>query len=290
MGLDRSTATRSTSILPAVWGPTVTAPGTAPLYFDINSIPTSSFLSAFRAPPLDRLGQSEITQARSLAQLQNDALIVMRFSNNEPALVMRTEGTGCVIMCAIASDMQGSDAPLRPAFLPWIQAMVGQLLSQQSGRKNIIAGEVYQWSPPLEAARQRFSLQVPESTVLRSLGQPTVNREQPRLTTNDTHRAGIYRIIPEGNQAEETGQDSGQVDVFAVVPDVRETASLATLSEEELAERFSQRPVLLNSQSITTVGMDRTRVQHEWTSILWWCLLLLCLGELIFGWHCNREL
>lgn len=290
MGLDQSTQNRLSTILPAAWGSPVSAPPTTPLLFDINSIPTSSFLSAFRAPPLDRLGQTEITQARTLAQLQRDALIVMRFTNNDPALVMRTEGNGCVMMCAIASDMQGSDAPLRPAFLPWIQAIVGQLLSQQSGKKNIVAGEVYSWSPPLDGARHRYQLLGPDATTPVALGQPTMSGDQPRLTTHHTHQAGIYRIIPEGNQAEETGQDSGQIDVFAVVPDVRETASLASLTEEELNEKFTQRPLLLDSKSISTGGLDRSRVQHEWTSSLWWVLLLFCVGELIYGWICNREL
>lgn len=293
MGLDRlATApgnSKGAGLLPANWGAPLEALPSAPLTFDINSIPTGSFLSIFRHPPLDRLGQTETTQGRSLTQIQNDALVALRFSNGEPALVLRSEGTGSVIMLAIPGDMRGTDAPLRPGYLPWIQAMIGQMLSQQAGKKNIVAGEVYTWSPPGDQAHQRFSLLAPGSAAPQLLGTPTIQQHRLSLSTASTGKAGIYRIVPEGTQAEETGQDSGQVDLFAVVPDPVETASLATLTPDELAERFSHKPVQLSTDSLAHEGLDRSRVQHEWTPRLWWLILLLCLGELVFGWWCNRE-
>ena len=293
MGLDRIAVSPGNSkglaLLPAQWGDRITASATSPLTFDINSIPTGSFLSIFRHAPLDRLGQTETTQARMLAQIPSDALVALRFSDNQPALVFRTEGTGCIIMLAQHGDMLGTDLPLRPGYLPLIQAIIGQVLAQQAGKKNLIAGDSYSWSPPVELAQQRFSLLAPGSPAPQSLGTPAMYQQRLRLTTSATSKAGLYRIVPEGTQAEETGQDTSQVDFFAVAPDPAETASLTTLTADELNERFSQKPVHLSTDSLVTGGLDRSRVQHEWTNNLWWLILFVCLGELVFGWYCNRE-
>lgn len=109
------------------------------------------------------------------------------------------------------------------------------------------------------------------------------------LSTTLTQQAGVYRIIPESTQAEENGQEGTQTDTFAVAPQPGETASLTTLTEEELKEKFGNVPVILKTQYSTQAYALRSRIQHEWTANLWWILLVMCLGELAFSWWCNRE-
>lgn len=291
MGLEKLAITSATqqALFPGNWSETFTTPPATPVTFDIQSIPAGSFLGPFRFPPLDRLGQTETTLGRTITDIQNDAFVALRFSNGKPALVYRSEGLGTLIMVAIHANLQGTDASLRPGFVPWVQSMVGLVLAQQSGKKNIVAGEAYTWSPNLDHLKQRFTLVTPDNAGPIPLGLPLARQQRLHVNTTHTSQAGIYRIIPEGVQAEETGQESSMIDLFAVVPDPSETASLATLTPEELQEKFTTAPVILASDSLSSAGPDRSRIQHEWTSKLWWLLLLLVAVELVFGWYCNRE-
>ena len=74
MGLDRLATSpgnvKGTSLLPAAWGNPIAALPSAPLTFDINSIPTGSFLSIFRHPPLD--GDSLRRANAALARIAHD--------------------------------------------------------------------------------------------------------------------------------------------------------------------------------------------------------------------------
>lgn len=277
------------SLFPGTWEQTFNALPTTPVTFDIQSIPTGSFLNAFRFAPLDRLKQTETTLGRKIINMTSDAIVALKFSNGLPVLVYRTEGLGTLIMLGIRADLLSSDAPLRPGFVPWVQSMVGLVLAQQSGKKNLVAGDTYAWSPVLEHLQQRFTLVTPQQAALVPLGSPHLKQNRLQLFTAHTNQAGVYRIIPEGVQAEETGQDSSLIDLFAIVPDANETANLATLSAEELQEKFTTAPVILATDSLSSTGHDRSRIQHEWTPRLWWLLLGVLAAELAFGWYCNRE-
>lgn len=274
------------ALLPARWGSTLNRDASEPLLLDVNTIPSGSFLGGFRFPPLDRLGQTETTQSRTMDELVSDAQIVLRFSDGKPALVTRTVGLGTLMMVGFAADLTGTDAALRPTFVPFIQAMIGQVLSQQSGKKNLVAGETYQWSPPVELAKQRWNL-LPPTGVPITLGQATAVNNRLQLATTQTSRAGVYRLVPFGVQAEETG-DTVSADFFAVAADPAESANLATMNVEELREKFTTAPTILSNDP-GSASQLRSRVQHEWTPSLWWLLLALGLVELTFGWWCNRE-
>ncbi|MFO0814558.1 MAG: BatA domain-containing protein [Gemmatales bacterium] len=283
MGLESHVA----NFLPAKWGNLFTKPSNEPMLLDINSIPTGSFMSSFRHPPLDRLGQCETTQSRTIRELASDALIALRFHGGDPALVLRQLGTGTVMMVGISADLQGTDAALRPTFVPWVQSMIGHVLAYQAGNKNMTAGEAYTWSPDSELSKQRWTLLPPSPGVPVQLGAATMKQDRVQVTTTSTSLAGVYRIVPEGVQAEETGESS-VADLFAIAPDALETANLATMTVEELREKFTTAPTILTDDTGTGSQL-RSRIQHEWTPLLWWVLLGLCMAELAFGWWCNRE-
>lgn len=277
------------SLLPARWGTVITAPASDPLKLDMTTIPAGSFLSPFRFPPLDRLGQADIFRLQSLVDLQSDAMVLLKTRQDQPVLTMRSQGRGTVIMVGIDADLQSNDAVLRPGYLPWIQSMIGQVLNQQAGRKNLVAGETLIFTPDAQLQQKKMSLMIPGSQQLIPFHQTESSQSSSRLISQDTHRAGLYRILLEGTQAEETSTDAGLIDMFAVVPDAAETANLSTMSEEELSRLFAEKPVILQTKSLQETGPDRSRLLQEWTPSLWWWLLAWCLLELAFGWYCNRE-
>lgn len=276
-------------LLPARWGSVITTPASEPLKLDMTSIPAGSFLSSFRFPPLDRLGQADIFRLRTQVDLQSDGMVLLKTRQDQPVLTMRSQGRGTVIMVGIDADLQSNDAVLRPGYLPWIQSMIGQVLNQQAGRKNLVAGETLIFTPDAQLQQKKMSLMIPGSQQSIPFQQTESSQSSPRLVSQDTHRAGLYRVVMEGTQAEETSTDAGLVDMFAVVPDAAETANLSTMSEEELSSLLAEKPVILQTKSLQGTEPDRSRLLQEWTPSLWWWLLAWCLLELAFGWYCNRE-
>jgi hypothetical protein len=285
-----STGLESWSGLPCTLGNRFTQSEQQPLTYDILSISDHSPLSAFRHAPLNHLGQTETTRGRSLTSPKKDAQVLLQFSNGQSALVSQRQGQGLVIVSATAADLEGTDAPLRPSYVPLIQTLVSMVLSQQSGQKNLLAGKRHVWSPPLDQARQRFRLLQPNG-LYQSLGVPRLIDQRPEITTTSTSRAGIYRILPETAGSEETSSDAGAIsNIFAVVPDPSETADLTTLSKEQLSERFPRTPIFLAANQLTTEALDRSRIQREWSETMFWIVLVWCLGELAFSWFCNRSI
>jgi hypothetical protein len=123
----------------------------------------------------------------------------------------------------------------------------------------------------------------------RQLGVPQIVDQHPTLVTTETSQAGFYRLVPESGNEETGSEPGGTGDVFAVVPDPAETSDLAALTREQIDGRFAREPLHLTASQLSTEGLDRSRVQREWTEVLFWLLLLVCFGELAFAWYCNRE-
>src|SRR5262249_61743208 len=75
---------------------------------------------------------------------------------------------------------------------------------------------------------------------------------------------------------------------FAVVPDLRESANLETMSEGQLNDLLGFRPVhVLRSGSAVSRAevIDRT---NYWTVWLLMAVLALALGECLLAWQCDR--
>jgi hypothetical protein len=75
---------------------------------------------------------------------------------------------------------------------------------------------------------------------------------------------------------------------FAVAPDLRESASLETLTAAELNERLGFTPVHMNSDGRVNVVTATERTNREWTLWLLVAVLVLVLGESVLAWFCGR--
>jgi hypothetical protein len=276
--------------LPCQLGTRIEHPEQNPLRFDLQSIPVNSFLSAFRQAPLSGLVQTEITKGTQLVGPRADAQTPLKYADGQNAIVVGPYGRGSVVVVSFAADLRGSDAPLRPSYVPFIQALVGHMLSQRLGRQNLVAGETYFWRPPPELRKQRFRLLTP-SGAIRPLELPKSDDLDGEVATGELGQAGVYRILPDVASSEETGSDtSDSGDIFVVTPDPRETADLTTLNEEQLNERLSRPPIHQQASGLMVGELDRSRVQHEWTEVVLWVLLVVGILELSFAWFCNRAL
>jgi hypothetical protein len=276
--------------LPCQLGRLVEHPDQDPQRFDVQSIPNHSFLSAFRSPPLSSFTQTETTKAMALINPRSDAQTILKYSNGQNAVVAGSYGRGSVVVISSAADLHGTDAALRPSYVPFIQALVGHILTQQTGNQNLIAGDRYVCRPSLDLARHRLRLVGP-SGASRVLEPPKGNNLDGEIASGPISQAGVYRVLSDVASAEESGGDTANSgDTFVVVPDPNETADLTTLTEEQLNGRFSRPPLHLKANDLTVNGLDEARLRSEWTETILWILLVITILEISFAWFCNRAL
>ncbi|HMO34764.1 MAG TPA: BatA domain-containing protein, partial [Gemmatales bacterium] len=240
----------------------------SPLQFDGSSIPSASFLAPFRSSPFQRVLQTEVTQGCYWSEIHPDTVVVLRYTDLTPALLYRQAGKGSVILSGFRADLQGTDFPLKPGFVPWIQAMVSHAVNQQLGKKNILAGETYTWFTEHQQVAQRYELITPDGLQRHPLGKPQLVGNRYVLQTDKTQQAGVYRIVPETGR-EEIEAEGATSDLFTVAAQASETANLTALDAEQLKEYFETSPVILKAEYVETPTSLRSRIQQEWTMGLW---------------------
>ncbi|MEW5851669.1 MAG: BatA domain-containing protein [Myxococcota bacterium] len=158
--------------------------------------------------------------------------VLMRFSNEAPALLERRVGMGRVLLWTTTVDRDWSDLAIRPGFLPLMQQAVLYLADalEDSRPRHTSHGEVRQVQVRKGVAR----------VVVRSPSgaeqEVPVREEDARVAVRGLKELGIHQVLmnpPEGELTEVPGER------FAVWPDTAES-DLVPLSEEELAARMPQ--------------------------------------------------
>ena len=137
------------------------------------------------------------------------------------------------------------------------------------------AAKVYEVVQPLrpgESSPRRVKL---EEAKARTPG------ERPFVTAADTARAGVYRIVAEG-EPDRTGP------VFAVNPDLRESANLDVASDSDMENMLGFRPVVIQAGTGTQAAVDNQRLKSEWTVYVLVALLLFLVVESVWAWICGK--
>jgi hypothetical protein len=105
--------------------------------------------------------------------------------------------------------------------------------------------------------------------------------ERPSVTAVDTARAGVYRIVAEGDP-----DRSGPV--FAVNPDLRESANLDVASDTDLEKLLGFKPKVIQAGAGTEAAVQEYRMKREWTEIVLVALLLFLVVESAWAWICGK--
>jgi hypothetical protein len=280
-------------LLPMKLAHTISTPPDKPLRLDPASVAADSSLASFREEPLSRIGEVEVLKALDVeerrrtkqssekAGAREDTEVSLRYSNGRPALLTRRLGDGQVMMLTTGAEPGWTDWPLRPTFLPFVHVALGHLLQEQTGSHNRVAGEPLVWHPADKDADKPFVLVRPDGSRER-LGIPERLQDHLIVTTTDTPRAGIYQIAPAA------GKEESESVLFAVVPDLRESENLETLSDAQLDERLGFKPIHLTTGDDLSVFSGTERLKQEWTIWFLAAVLALALGETALAWFCGR--
>ena len=221
------------------------------------------------------------------------ARVLLRYDNGRPALVSRRVGAGEVMLVTTSADTTWTLWPAWPGTVAFLDQMLVHLLQRQTQGHNRVAGERLQWRPPEAEAAKAFALLRPDQRRVR-LGTPDAVQGRPLVTAADTWRAGVYRLVPaegerapEGRQADERQPPEDGVP-FAVVPDLRESEDLTSLTDGQIDERLDFRPTHLLAGDEPGVFSGGERLNREWTVWLLAVLLALTLLETLWAWLCGR--
>lgn len=230
--------------------------------------------------------------------------IAFRYNNGKPAVVSRKIDSGEAIFITTAADLgwkatspdpTWTNWPLNKTHIPFVDVTVSYLLHGQTQSYNVVAGEKLDWYPT-EKQEHAYTLIYPDGKNVR-LGQPELNKSKRKVVTaSELPTAGIYRMVatrPAGVHSEdatilEPELDKSSGSPVAVVPDLRESQDLGTLTSEQLDERLGFRPIHL------TAGMDTPnqglgdRLNREWTMWLLLAVLVLAVCESLLAFWCGR--
>jgi hypothetical protein len=250
-----------------------------------------SFLSPFREAPfnaaLREVGLTKLFRLNEGGPGAAGGRVLVRTADLKPLIASRVVGEGEVVHVATSLDTRWGNFPARSeAFVPFTRFTLAHLTGRKVPGGNRTAGDPLVYAPP-EAAKV-FELVQPlragEPAARRvKLGQPQAITpgSRPTVTAADTALAGVYRIVAEGDP-------DTKGPIFAVNPDLRESANLDVASEDDLEKLLGFRPAVIQAGAGTEAAVSQQRIRREWTEWVLVVLLVLLVGESVWAWVCGK--
>ncbi|MBB07967.1 MAG: hypothetical protein CMN03_06855 [Roseibacillus sp.] len=190
---------------------------------------------------------------------------VLRYDDGTPALVESDFGQGKVFVFSSTADLEWNDFAIRPAFVPFVNRLLGGIVLNRENSLNVEAGETLRHR--LDAGLAGREATVYEVGDPEALGRLTTLSEREGssvLEFDHTGRAGAYQATVEGEPIPI---------LFAARPSLRES-SLALLGVEQLGRLGDSVTVSRWGASSGGVSFGRDRKGAE----LWWPLLLVVIA------------
>jgi hypothetical protein len=144
------------------------------------------------------------------------ARVLARLDDGEPLLVGRSAGRGKTLMLGTSAQVNWSNLPLRPIFLPLVTQLTFDLAGLERANRNLIAGQPLALplaALPAAAGPAEVEVTRPGGETLRlatdTKARPVVAGEGattgrgfvPEFRYDDTHEIGVYLLRPVGAAA-----------------------------------------------------------------------------------------
>jgi hypothetical protein len=258
-----------------------------------ESVDHPSFLSPFRDPPFSSaLRGVAVTRMLPVQEAGAGAAggrVLVRTADLKPFITSRVVGEGQVIFVGTTLDERWTNFPGRAsdAFVPFTQFTLAHLTGLKVPGGNRTAGDPLVYHP-LSVEDGGYELVRPlrdgEKLARRApLDKPQAAAPGQKLTitATDTAEPGIYRIVPAG-KADANGP------VFAVNPDLRESANLDVASDGELSKWLGFEPAIIQAGAGTESAVNDQRARREWTEYVLLFVLIVLVAESAWAWVCGR--
>jgi hypothetical protein len=206
--------------------------------------------------------------------------VALRYHDGAPALVESDLGLGKVFLFTSTADTAWNDFAVRPAFVPFVNRLLGVVVQHREANLNIDAGEAL--SHRLGASLAGREVTVYEVSDPEALGHLTTIRggeESSTLQFGETHRAGAYQA---------TIADHPTPILFAAQPSARES-SLEIIGTEQVNRlRDSATVIRWNATSRVSEFGEARKGSELWLPLL--LLVVLVAGvEMAFAQWFSRS-
>lgn len=215
----------------------------------------AAFVARILGDRVDELGVARVSGSAALSDATGSR-VLLRFSDQRPALLMDAHGSGVSMLCATALDRRVGDLPLRPLFVPLVLETIASLHASAQGDDGLVTGAVV----PLRGEER---LEGPQGPCL-----PGADGEVRPAVPGLYHRHG-----PAGDQVLAVAGDAVSSDPLRI--------GVADLEHLVLP---ADRGVRATARGLTrTQDVDERRQAEAGTGLGRWCLVAvaaLLLGEL----------
>jgi Mg-chelatase subunit ChlD len=260
---------RLADVVPAVPGDLVDRTGTTPSRLGALEYSHPVF-ELFRAPRSGDFSAARFYGYRATGQPAGQVLA--RFDDGVPALLERKTGAGRVLMWTSSLDLDWSDMPVKPVFLPFVHTLTKYLADYAEAPASLTVGQVIP-APRRGAGRGTAANRGGTIAIAPSGTRVSVETEDGAL---ELHEQGFYDVRTQG-----AGSDSATA--LAANVDLTES-DLSPLDARELAAAVAGRA----PGEIAGLGAARPSDDAQaQAQRLWWYLLvaggLLLAGETLLS-------
>jgi GTP:adenosylcobinamide-phosphate guanylyltransferase len=193
--------------------------------------------------------------------------IVARLANGDPLLVERSMQEGVVLQAATACDLDWSNLPTRPFFLPLMQEIVVKMATRVAPPRNIRAGDPLIVILPRDAEGDALTITTPDDRQITV--HATKRGERSLVEFAQTQRPGVYVV---------DGSELGSQ--YFVSSASRAESDLAALTPEQLDTIAKQCGARVVSSVAERSRLEQLRMNgREIWRYVWIGVLGLMLGE-----------
>jgi hypothetical protein len=148
------------------------------------------------------LGSVHVTGRWRSKPVENEigATTLIAFTDGEPAIRVATKGRGRIVTFATGANMQWSNLPAKPDFVPLILNLVSFAAGGQSTKRDLEVGEKMEMPIAMSDARREHVIQRPDSRK----AQAAVEMHDGRaaLVYSETDEPGVYSARSAAGRAE----------------------------------------------------------------------------------------
>jgi Aerotolerance regulator N-terminal/von Willebrand factor type A domain len=253
-----------------------------------ETVEEASFVGPFRQPPYsDALRLVAVNRMLDLNDSATAGRVLIKSTEGRPFLASRVAGEGEVIVTTTSLDERWGKFPSEArAFVPFTRYLLNHLTGRKVPGGTSMAGSPLVWLPP-EGAKTEYELVKPAKPGEKFRQRVRLEASEARdgqkaaVTATDTARAGLYHIVPLGK-----ADDAGPL--FAVNPDLRESADLTVATDTDVENWLGFRPPIIPAGAGTESAVSQLRTRTEWTVYVLLALLILLVVEGVWAWSCGR--
>jgi hypothetical protein len=224
----------------------------------------------FRAPRSGDFSAARFYRYRSA--LQPAGQVLARFDDGTPALLERKAGAGRVLMWTSSLDLDWSDMPVKPVFLPFVHTITKYLADYADAPASLTVGQVIP-APRRVSGRAAAANRGGTIAIAPSGARVSVGTEDGAL---ELEEQGFYDVRTQGAGADSATALAANVDLAE--------SDLAPLDPRELAAAVAGRAQGEAAGLGAARPSDEAQAQAQ---RLWWYLLvaggLLLAGETLLS-------